>query len=283
MINRRPQAVSKAWECDIVSVSYQKKEKYGIDDLLQIMQILRGEGGCPWDREQTHESMRRDMLEEAYEVCEAIDLNDRDLLKEELGDVLLQVVHHARIEEEQGSFNFEDVCDGICRKLIVRHPHVFSDVQVSSTSEVLDNWEKIKQQTKGQTTGTETLTSVPKTFPALMRAQKVQKRANKLGFSYPDVYWAMDDLNSELDELQEAVEEEDPQSCFEELGDVLFSAVNVARFLQVDAEESLNASTQKFIARVQKTEQLAAQRGLDLREASIQELEELWKRAKEEC
>ena len=103
MINRRPQAVSKAWECDIVSVSYQKKEKYGIDDLLQIMQILRGEGGCPWDREQTHESMRRDMLEEAYEVCEAIDLNDRDLLKEELGDVLLQVVHHARIEEEQGS------------------------------------------------------------------------------------------------------------------------------------------------------------------------------------
>ena len=127
-----------------MSVSYQKKEKYGIDDLLQIMQILRGEGGCPWDREQTHESMRRDMLEEAYEVCEAIDLNDRDLLKEELGDVLLQVVHHARIEEEQGSFNFEDVCDGICRKLIVRHPHVFADVQVSSTGEVLDNWEKIK-------------------------------------------------------------------------------------------------------------------------------------------
>ena len=129
-----------------MSVSYQKKEKYGIDDLLQIMQILRGEGGCPWDREQTHESMRRDMLEEAYEVCEAIDLNDRDLLKEELGDVLLQVVHHACIEEEQGSFNFEDVCDGICRKLIVRHPHVFADVQVSSTGEVLDNWEKIKQQ-----------------------------------------------------------------------------------------------------------------------------------------
>ena len=129
-----------------------------------------------------------------------------------------QVVHHARIEEEQGSFNFEDVCDGICRKLIVRHPHVFADVQVSSTGEVLDNWEKIKQQTKGQTTGTETLTSVPKTFPALMRAQKVQKRANKLGFSYPDVYWAMDDLNSELDELQEAVEEEDPQSCFRGAG-----------------------------------------------------------------
>lgn len=183
-----------------MGVTYPKKEKYGIQDLLQIMQILRGENGCPWDKEQTHKSMRRDMLEEAYEVCEAIDLEDRELLKEELGDVLLQVVHHARIEQEQGNFDFEDVCDGICRKLMVRHPHVFSDVQVSGTEEVLNNWDKIKQQTKGQTTGSETLTSVPKTFPALMRAQKVQKRAGKLGFNYPDIYWAMDDLNSELDE-----------------------------------------------------------------------------------
>lgn len=266
-----------------MGVTYPKKEKYGIQDLLQIMQILRGENGCPWDKEQTHKSMRRNMLEEAYEVCEAIDLEDRELLKEELGDVLLQVVHHARIEQEQGNFDFEDVCDGICRKLMVRHPHVFSDVQVSGTEEVLNNWDKIKQQTKGQTTGSETLTSVPKTFPALMRAQKVQKRAGKLGFNYPDIYWAMDDLNSELDELQEAVEEENPQSCFEELGDVLFSVVNVARFLKVDAEESLNASTQKFINRVQKVEQLAAEHNLDLKEATIQELDELWKQAKETC
>ena len=176
-----------------MSVSYEKKEKYSIDDLLRIMEILRSEEGCPWDREQTHPSMRRDMIEEAYEMCEAIDLNDTDLLKEELGDVLLQVVHHARIEQEQGSFDFQDVCDGICRKLIQRHPHVFADVQVDGTEQVLNNWEQIKQQSKGQTTGAQTLLSVPKTFPALMRAQKVQKRAAKTGFEYPDLFWAMDD------------------------------------------------------------------------------------------
>ena len=238
-----------------MSVSYEKKEKYSIDDLLRIMEILRSEEGCPWDREQTHPSMRRDMIEEAYEVCEAIDLNDTDLLKEELGDVLLQVVHHARIEQEQGSFDFQDVCDGICRKLI-------------------------KQQSKGQTTGAQTLLSVPKTFPALMRAQKVQKRAAKTGFEYPDLFWAMDDLESELDELQAAIDEEDPQQCFEELGDVLFSAVNIARFLKVDAEDSLNASTEKFINRFCKVEQLAQQQGIDLEKASVEQMEQLWKQAK---
>ena len=265
-----------------MSVSYERKEKYDINDLLEIMKILRSEEGCPWDREQTHASMRKDMLEEAYEVCEAIDMNDRDLLKEELGDVLLQVVHHARIEEEQGTFNFDDVCDGICKKLIVRHPHVFADVQVENTEEVLSNWEQIKQQTKGQTTGTQTLLSVPKTFPALMRAQKVQKRAAKTGFDYPDLYWAMGDLESELDELQCAIEDEDPAQCFEELGDVLFSAVNMARFLKADAEQALNASTEKFISRYQKVEQLAAEQGIKLEDISIGEMEKLWKQAKEQ-
>lgn len=263
-----------------MSVSYEKKEKYSIDDLLRIMEILRSEEGCPWDREQTHPSMRRDMIEEAYEVCEAIDLNDTDLLKEELGDVLLQVVHHARIEQEQGSFDFQDVCDGICRKLIQRHPHVFADVQVDGTEQVLNNWEQIKQQSKGQTTGAQTLLSVPKTFPALMRAQKVQKRAAKTGFEYPDLFWAMDDLESELDELQAAIDEEDPQQCFEELGDVLFSAVNIAHFLKVDAEDSLNASTEKFINRFCKVEQLAQQQGIDLEQTSVEQMEQLWKQAK---
>lgn len=263
-----------------MGVSYERKEKYGIDDLLQIMQILRSEEGCPWDRQQTHKTIRKDMIEEAYEVCEAIDLEDRELLKEELGDVLLQVVHHARIEEEQGNFDFEDVCDGVCKKLIVRHPHVFADTKVSSTGEVLDNWEKIKQETKGQTTKAETLESVPKTFPALMRAQKVQKRAAKTGFDYPDLYWAMGDLESELDELQCAIEENNAQQCFEELGDVLFSAVNMARFLKVDAEESLNASTQKFIQRFKMVEQLAAKQGIELSEISVQDMDKLWKQAK---
>ena len=241
-----------------MGVSYERKDKYDINDLLQIMEILRSEQGCPWDREQTHASMR----------------------KEELGDVLLQVVHHARIEEEQGTFNFQDVCDGICKKLILRHPHVFADTQVSSTGEVLQNWEQIKEESKGQTTKTETLVSVPKTFPALMRAQKVQKRAAKTGFDYPDLYWAMGDLESELDELQCAIEDENPQQCFEELGDVLFSAVNVARFLKVDSEESLNASTEKFIDRFRKVEELAKEQGIELSEISIQDMDKLWKQAK---
>ena len=172
------------------------------------------------------------------------------------------------------------MCDGICKKLIIRHPHVFGDVSVSSTGKVLQNWAQIKQETKGQTTHTQTLQSVPKTFPALMRAQKVQKRAAKTGFDYPDLYWAMGDLESELDELQCAIEDEDPQQCFEELGDVLFSAVNMARFLKVDAEESLNASTEKFISRFQRVEQLAKEQGINLEDISIQEMDKLWKQAK---
>ena len=162
----------------------------------------------------------------------------------------------------------------------MRHPHVFADTQVSSTDQVLTNWEQIKQETKGQQTKTDTLVSVPKTFPALMRAQKVQKRAAKTGFDYPDLYWAMGDLESELDELQCAIEDQDPDQCFEELGDVLFSAVNMARFLKVDAEESLNASTEKFIDRFRKVEQLANERGIDLSEGSITAMDELWKEAK---
>ena len=263
-----------------MSVSYERKEKYGISDLLEIMQILRSDEGCPWDRVQTHKSIRKDMIEEAYEVCEAIDLEDGALLKEELGDVLLQVIHHARIEEEKGNFDFGDVCDGICKKLILRHPHVFSDTQVSSTGEVLDNWDKIKQESKGQTTFTETLESVPKTFPAMMRAQKVRKRAAKSGFDYPDIYWAMGDLESEVDELQNALEEEDPRQCFDELGDVMFCAVNMARFLKIDAEECLNESTKKFIRRFAKLEKLAVEQGVDMNECSMPQLEALWKQAK---
>ena len=250
---------------------------------VQVISRLRAPGGCPWDRAQTCESIRINMVEEAYELVDAINKGDDDMMEEETGDVLLQAAFHTVMKEEQGAFTSEDVTTRVVKKLIFRHSHIFGKDRAADEDAALGVWEKNKREEKHMTTFGETVQAVPVSFPACMRAQKVQKRANKLGFSYPDVYWAMDDLNSELDELQEAVEEEDPQSCFEELGDVLFSAVNVARFLQVDAEESLNASTQKFIARVQKTEQLAAQRGLDLKEASIQELEDLWKRAKEEC
>lgn len=155
------------------------KDVYGIGDLLQIMQCLRSEGGCPWDREQTHESIKKNLIEETYEVIEAINQQDKALLCEELGDVLMQVVFHAQMEAEEGSFTFENVADGVCKKLIERHPHVFGEVEVTGSEEVLRNWDDIKKRSKGQTSQTETMLSVPRELPALMRATKVQKRRRK--------------------------------------------------------------------------------------------------------
>lgn len=263
-----------------MSIEFEQKESYAINDLIEIVKLLRSDNGCPWDKVQTHESIRNNFIEETYEVCEAIDLNDQALLLEELGDVLLQVVFHALMEEEAGHFVFDDVCDGICKKLILRHPHIFSNVRVENTDQVLDNWESIKQKSKGQTNQSQTLESVPKTFPALMRAQKVQKRAAKSGLGYPDVTWAMGDLGSEVDELQCALKENNAEHLFEELGDVLFSAVNVARHIKVDAEEALNASTEKFIKRFALVEKMALEQGINMDSADMQTLDALWKKAK---
>ena len=263
-----------------MSVDFQKKEQYEIQDLLQIMELLRGEGGCPWDREQNHHSIRNNFLEETYEVCEAIDQEDPELLQEELGDVLLQVVFHARMEEEAGRSDFQKICDGICKKLILRHPHIFGDVTVSGTGEVLANWDKIKQASKGQTTVTETLKSVPTTFPALMRSEKVQKRAAKVGFDYPGMDLAMRSLESELEELKEALEQGNQACIDEELGDLLFSAVNVARFAHSDPEEALRRACDKFIRRFAQVERLAQERGIRMQDTSIEKLDGLWEEAK---
>ena len=186
-------------------VDFTPKDAYGIADLVEIVRLLRAPGGCPWDREQDHHTIRKNLIEETYEVAEAIDLEDRALLREELGDLLLQVVLHAQMEAEAGTFDFSGVCNDICQKLIVRHPHVFGQVSAKDTDEVLKNWEAIKQRTKGQTTAAQTLESVPKTLPALMRAEKLQKRAAKTGFDYPDLQWAVGDLESELREVKEAI------------------------------------------------------------------------------
>lgn len=186
-------------------MEFKAKEKYSVSDLISIMALLRGEGGCPWDREQDHLTIRKNLIEEAYEVVEAIDAGDPEMLREELGDLLLQVVFHSRISEEEGDFSIEEVADGICRKLIHRHPHIFSDVVVKDSGEVLENWDAIKKQEKGQKTASDTLHSVPKVLPALMRSQKVQKRAAKTGFDYPDALSALADLESEVAELREAL------------------------------------------------------------------------------
>lgn len=264
-----------------MSIQYPKKESYNVEDLQRIVEHLRSEEGCPWDREQTHQSIRQDLLEETYEAAEAIDLQDTELLKEELGDVLLQVVFHSRMEEEVGSFNFDAVCDGICRKLISRHPHVFADAAVTSSDEVLVNWEKIKQESKGQSTQAEAVKSVPKTFPALMRAQKVQKRAGKAGFDYPDALWAMDDVEDSLDQLQAAMDEEDTAACEKELGDVLFSLVNVARKLDLNAEQTLTKAIERYIRRFEQVEQLAKERGITMDPDLTGELMDLWNDAKD--
>ena len=256
------------------------KDAYGVKDLEEIVRLLRAPGGCPWDREQTHQSLRRGMLEEAYEVVEAIDQGSPEHLKEELGDVLLQVVFHADIERDAGRFDLDDVADGICKKLIYRHPHVFGDVQVSGTGEVLSNWEELKRREKGQATNTDALEAVARSLPALWRAEKVQKKAAKAGFDWPEVSGALDKLSEELAELRAAVAA--GTNVEEELGDLLFSAVNVARFVKTDPEEALSSACDKFIRRFRLVEQAAAQSGQAMEDMDLEELDKLWEQAKQD-
>ncbi len=257
-------------------MNFEFKDNYNFDDLVNILQILRMPGGCPWDAEQTHESIRRNFIEETYEVIEAIDKKDSELLCEELGDSLLQVVFHAQIEQDMGGFSIDDVCDGICKKLIIRHPHVFGDVIAETTDKVLDNWDAIKMQTKAQQTQAEVLDSVSHSLPALIRAHKVQHKASKCGFDWNSVDGALDKLTEEITELRQAIASGDENARFEELGDVLFSAVNVSRFIDVEPEQALSESCNKFIARFAKVEALASQRGIDMKSATLQELDALW-------
>ena len=260
-------------------VDFQYKDSYDVRDLEEIVRILRAPGGCPWDAEQTHESIRRNFLEEAYEAVEAIDEQNPDHLKEELGDVLLQVLFHARMEQEAGRFNLDDVADGVCKKLIFRHPHVLGDVSVTGTGEVLTNWEELKRKEKGQATNTDALDAVARSLPALWRAEKVQKKAKKAGFDWPDISGALDKLSEELEELKTAVAE--GTNVEEELGDLLFSAVNVSRFLKVDPEVALGKATDKFIGRFAKVEEQAAAQNQSMEGMTLEELDKLWEHAKE--
>ena len=260
-------------------VDFQYKDSYNVQDLEEIVRILRAPGGCPWDAEQTHASIRRNFLEEAYEAVEAIDEQNPEHLKEELGDVLLQVLFHARMEQEAGRFGLDDVADGICKKLIYRHPHVFGDVAVSGTGEVLTNWEELKRKEKGQATNTDALEAVARSLPALWRAEKVQKKAKKAGFDWPDISGALDKLSEELSELKQAVAQ--GTNVEEELGDLLFSAVNVSRFLKADPEDALNGAIDKFIGRFRKVEAQAAAQGRSMEGMTLEELDKLWECAKE--
>lgn len=260
--------------------NFNFKERYNVNDLIDIVEILRSPGGCPWDIEQDHKSIRRDFLEETYEVIEAINKDDRDGLLEELGDVLLQVVFHTQIEREKNSFDLNDVADGVCKKMIERHPHVFGNVNATTSEQVLENWDVIKKQTKQQKSQTESMLSIPREFPALMRADKVQKKAAKVGFDWDSVDGALEKVGEELNELKEAIQMGVIENAFEELGDLLFSVVNVSRFIKVDSEEALTNATDKFIDRFSKVEKMANDRGLNMKETELSELDKLWDEAK---
>lgn len=261
-------------------LDFEIKNSYTVQDLVEIMRLLRAPGGCPWDAEQTHESIKKNLIEETYEVIEAINKKDSDLLCEELGDLLMQVVFHAQMETEAGSFDFDNVADGVCKKLVERHPHVFGEVTISGVDDVLTNWDAIKRKTKGQKNTTESMLSVPRELPALMRATKLQKKAADVGFDWNDVSGALDKLEEEIKELRQAIDNKDSANMSEELGDVLFSAVNVSRFIKTDAEEALTAASDKFLSRFTVVEKLAEERGIDMRSENLEVLDSLWDEAK---
>ena len=255
-----------------------QKKAYTTDDLVTIVEILRAPGGCPWDREQTHASIRNDLIEETYEVIEAIDNADPALLREELGDVLLQVAMHAEMEREAGRCTLDDIADGICKKMIHRHPHVFGDVQADTSAEVLANWEVIKSEEKQRETVTDKLNAIPRQLPALMRAVKVGKKAKTLDF--PNAEAVADKVEEELAEVREAMLEGDGAHLEEEIGDLLLTVASLARFLHVDAEQALGKATDKFISRFARVEEAVLQSGAQMSELSAADLDKIWEKMK---
>lgn len=250
------------------------KGEYRFEDLVKIMEVLRSDEGCPWDREQDHKSIRSNFIEETYEVIEAIDTDDAKLLREELGDVMLQVVFHARMEEEKGVFNANDVCSDICKKLIHRHPHVFGTLEVSNSKEVLDVWNAVKNDEKQRVTVTDKLKAIPPMLPALMRAEKVGKKAKC--FDFADAESVRLKLNEELSEVDAAIESKDHEAIEEEIGDLLLTITSLSRKLDVDSELALSKATEKFISRFETLETEAAARGVDVNTASMVELDKIW-------
>ncbi len=247
-----------------------------IDSLLGIMRRLRGPDGCPWDREQTLDSLKSNLIEETYEVIDAMESGDRAELCGELGDLLLQVVFQAQICDEAGEFNFEDVVNGIADKLVRRHPHVFGDVQAVTSDEVLRNWEKIKKTEKGEEKPRSLVEGIPRHLPALAKADLVQKRVARAGFEWDEVSGVVAKLEEELAEVKEAMAQKDALAIREELGDLLFSTVNLSRYLGHESEELLNENIAKFMRRFQSLENHLHTEGREIEKCSLEELEAVW-------
>ncbi len=249
--------------------------KKPIDRLLEIMRTLRAENGCPWDREQSLQSLKQYLVEECYEVLDAIDSNDRSKLAEELGDLLLQIVFQSQICAEEGSFTFDDVARLISEKLVRRHPHVFGDVKVSGSADVLKNWDQIKRTEKeGELRSV--VAGIPKHLPALHKAQQVQKRAARVGFDWEAVHQVIDKLEEETAEVKEALASGQTEKVREEIGDLLFAVVNLSRFLGHDAEEVLNGTIAKFVRRFQGIEQRIHEQGRKMTDCNLADLDAIW-------
>lgn len=257
-------------------VNFQYKERYNIEDFRAIMALLRADDGCPWDRVQTHESIRRNMLEEAYEAVSAINHGDMDNLREELGDLQMQVLFHARMEEEKGVFDFDDVCDEACKKLIRRHPHIFGDASAETPEQVLTTWDEVKRREKSQKTVSRAMAGVADALPALWRAEKIQSKARKDGFDWEDWHGPREKLNEEIAELDEAIAS--GKNIEEELGDVLATVVNLARHLDIDPEKALGGACDRFIRRYERMEELSGDTPLS--ERTPEERESFWEEAK---
>ena len=256
------------------------KDQYDFNDLLDIMARLRAENGCPWDREQTHESLRIYMIEETYEVLEALDAGDRDKFCNELGDLLLQIVFHAQIARENGEFDINDVTTEICRKLISRHPHIFGDVRADTPDQVVENWEAIKKREKQLKSQTGVLKDVPSNLPALMRSYKVQQKAAQVGFDWDDIEDVFNKVDEEIRELRDVYKSKNVERITDELGDTMFALVNLSRFLKVQPELALTGTVNKFIRRFEYIEQQSTKAGKKLEEMTLAEMDELWNEAK---
>ncbi|NLN14437.1 MAG: nucleoside triphosphate pyrophosphohydrolase [Tissierellia bacterium] len=253
---------------------------FDFKDVIGIMKILRGENGCPWDLEQTHESIRQSVIEEAYEVVDAIDNEDYDSLMEELGDLLLQVVFHSQMADEEGYFNIIDITSALVNKLIYRHPHIFLEKNVDNSSDVVYNWNMLKDRKRGYKNLTEKLKDLPK-LPALLKASKLQDRAADIGFDWEDIQGPLDKIKEEYEEVLEAMKKSDDMKIEEEIGDLLFAVVNLSRFLKVNPEVALNKTNNKFIKRIELMELEAEKMGKKLESMDLQEMDELWNRAKD--
>ena len=258
--------------------SLEQKARYSFADLVRVMHILRGENGCPWDREQTHASLRQYLIEEAYETAAAIDDEDWPHAADELGDVLLQVVFQANIGDQYGTLSLSDITTAICKKMIARHPHIFGSAKAETAGEVLINWDELKKKERGFTTAAETLRDVSKGLPPLMRAEKVQKRAANVNFDFDGPLSALQKVHEEADEVREELEKHtDPT---EELGDLLFSVVNTARLSGVECETALMRAVEKFISRFENAEKLASEEGKLLKDLTTNEIDVYWNRSK---